>query len=145
MVIKFNDELEKLKCPIPLRYHPMIKGSRTFTLTKNLIITLSNGRIIEIKKGFITDLSSFPKWSWSLFRPFDEGLLGDIIHDYLWSNKKEEEFLFSLNKKEAQRFADIERFIWRKKLAPKKKIKNYITHKFLRTFGFLWYKNIFKL
>ena len=45
----------------------------------------------------------------------------------------------------ARKFADEERYRWRKKLAPKKKLKNFITHYFIRIFGRPFYDRRFKI
>lgn len=103
-------------------------------LGEDMEIVLSDGRTILIPKGFETDLSSIPSWLWGLFKPFDEGLLGDLIHDYLWVNKAEEIKHFGSIVK-ARKWSDEERLRWRKKLAKEFKIKNWVTHKALRIFG----------
>lgn len=103
-------------------------------LGEDMEIVLSDGRTILIPKGFETDLSSIPSWLWGLFKPFDEGLLGDLIHDYLYEDKMAETLYFD-NAYKAQKFADQERDRWRKKLAKEFPIKNWITYKALRIFG----------
>ena len=108
-------------------------------LEEDMEITMSDKRVILIPKGFETDLSSIPSWLWGLFKPFDEGLLGDIIHDYLWQEKMAETLYFN-NAYVAQKFADDERLKWRKKLAKEFPIKNWITHKALRIFGGKYYR-----
>ena len=112
---------------------------RIFYLNEDMEIILSDGRTILIPKGFETDLSSIPQIFWGVFKPFDKGLLGDLIHDYLWEDKMSETLLFYSAYK-AQEFADIERLKWRNKLAPELKIKNWLTHKVLRIFGAAYYK-----
>lgn len=112
---------------------------RIFYLNEDMEIVLSDGRTILIPKGFETDLSSIPQIFWGVFKPFDKGLLGDLIHDYLWEDKMSETLLFDSAYK-AQEFADIERLKWRNKLAPELKIKNWLTHKVLRIFGSAYYK-----
>ena len=108
-------------------------------LAEDMEIVLSDGRTIIIPKGFETDLSSIPQIFWGVFKPFDKGLLGDVIHDYLWKEKMAETLYFD-NDYKAQKFADEERLKWRNKLAPELKIKNWLTHKVLRIFGSTYYK-----
>ena len=60
---------------------------RIFYLGEDMEIVMSDGRTILIPKGFETDLSSIPQIFWGVFKPFDKGLLGDLIHDYLWEDK----------------------------------------------------------
>ena len=111
---------------------------RIFYLGEDMQITLSDKRVILIPKGFETDLSSIPQIFWGVFKPFDKGLLGDLIHDYLWEDKMSETLYFD-NAYTAQKFADEERLKWRNKLAPELKIKNWLTHKVLRIFGAAYY------
>ena len=111
---------------------------RVFYLNEDMEIVLSDKRIILIPKGFETDLSSIPQIFWGVFKPFDKGLLGDLIHDYLWEEKMAETLYFDSAYK-AQKFADDERLKWRKKLAKEYKIKNWITHAALRVFGGKYY------
>ena len=117
---------------------------RIFYLGEDMQITLSDKRVILIPKGFETDLSSIPQIFWSVFKPFDKGLLGDLIHDYLWVEKMSETLYFD-NAYTAQKFADEERLKWRNKLAPELKIKNWLTHKVLRIFGARYYKGKAKI
>lgn len=106
-------------------------------LGEDMEIVLSDGRTIIIPKGFETDLSSIPGFLWGLFKPFDEGLLGDLIHDYLYAidGHKTEEIKHFGNVIKARKWADEERLRWRRKLAKEYKIKNWITHKAVRIFG----------
>ena len=117
---------------------------RIFYLGEDMQITLSDKRVILIPKGFQTDLSSIPQIFWGVFKPFDKGLLGDLIHDYLWVDKMSETLYFD-NAYTAQKFADEERLKWRNKLAPELKIKNWLTHKVLRIFGARYYKGKAKI
>ena len=117
---------------------------RVFYLGEDMQITLSDKRVILIPKGFETDLSSIPQIFWGVFKPFDKGLLGDLIHDYLWVEKMSETLYFD-NAYTAQKFADEERLKWRNKLAPELKIKNWLTHKVLRIFGARYYKGKAKI
>ncbi|MEI7488143.1 MAG: DUF1353 domain-containing protein [Chryseobacterium sp.] len=133
------------KQSIALTYHPMIKGGRTFTVAKDITVELSDGYVITIKEGTITDLSSIPKILWSLMSPIDEAFIADLIHDYLWIDKEGQLGHFNYDIYKARKFADDERYKWRKKMAPKRKIKNWITHRFLRMFGGLWYSRQLKI
>lgn len=124
----------------PLVYINLVYLSeKRWFLGEDMEITMSDGRVILIPKGFETDLSSIPSPLWSIFKPFDKGLLGDLIHDYLWEEKMAETLYFN-NAYVAQKFADDERLKWRKKLAKEFKIKNWITHKVLRIFGGKYYR-----
>lgn len=122
---------------IPLAYLPNTK--RSFEITKEIKVFLSDNREVVIPRGFITDLSSKPRFLWSLFPPFDSSLISTIIHDYLWSNKlKEIEYHGSIYK--AFEFSNKEFFEWNKALK-KNKFINYIEYYFLKYFSMPYYTN----
>ena len=115
-------------------------NSRTFILLDDIKVTLSNGKIIIIPKGFTTDLMSIPSWLWSFLKPFDSALIADIIHDFLYVDKLNQIQLFNNNIYWSMKFADSERNRWRIAISnelPKNnlKIKNYITNKVLNLFA----------
>lgn len=120
------------------------KTGRQFLLGQDIVITLSDGRVITLPKGFETDLSSIPGWAWSFFRPYDDGLIGDLVHDYLWSEQLTEIQHFG-GTYAARKFADEERYRWRKALAPKSKFKNWFTHRLLRLVGGFFYSRQIKI
>lgn len=138
--------MSNLKPPtfIPLAYLPNSKSERTFVLTQQITVTLTNGRELIIPKGFKTDLASVPSWLWSVFKPIDKAFIADLIHDYLWVNKLPEIALHK-GSYNARKFADNERLQWRIALAPKKKFKNYITHYVIRLFGGFYYSRQIKI
>lgn len=102
-------------------------------------VTLSDGYILTIPKDTIWDGASIPKWLWWLMKPIDDGAIGDLIHDQLWIDKQAQFEFFKYNIYEARKFADEERLRWREFLAPKKKIKNKITHFVIRKIGGFYY------
>ena len=106
---------------IPLAY--LTNTEREFELLEAIEVTLSANRTITIPKGYVTDLSSKPKWIWGLLPPFDERLMAVLIHDFLWTNKFEEIEHFG-NIHKAFVFSNNEFNKWNKALAPKKKFKN---------------------
>lgn len=61
--------------------------SPQWELAEAIEYTLSTGQIIRIPLGFLTDLSSVPKFLWSLFPPFGDFLLAAIVHDYLYKTR----------------------------------------------------------
>ena len=105
----------------------------------DLEITLSNGYVIRTSKGTIWDGASIPKWAWWIFKPIDEAAIADYLHDCLWVEKKEQLEYFGYNIYLTRLFADTERNNWRKKLAPRKDMKNLITHFVIRKLGGLFY------
>ena len=128
--------LNHLEAPthIPMTYLPLEKGGRTWMLTEDIEVELSDGYWITLTAGTKTDLMSIPKNAWSIFAPFDKGLIGDLIHDWLWINKIGQIQHFGTIDK-ARWFADNERKVWRLALAPELKFKTKVTHWFIRTFG----------
>ncbi|MBS9773806.1 MAG: DUF1353 domain-containing protein [Tenacibaculum sp.] len=124
---------------IPIQYLPNEKGERTFEVTEDIDITLSDGYVLKIEKGFKTDLASIPKFLWSILSPIDSGFIGDLLHDKLWVDKIGQIQHFDNNLYKARLFADNERLIWRNKIAPKKKFKNYLTHYVIRLIGGFFY------
>lgn len=129
---------EILKLVIPLGYQPWYASERNFIVLEDIKVTMSDGYTFIIKKGTETDMSSIPMWLWSIFKPIDKAFIADLIHDALWVDKIGQINYFQSVYK-ARKFADMERNLWRKKLAPSKKIKNYITHAVIRIFGGIYY------
>lgn len=81
-----------------------VYGSNTvnrYMLLEDVSFYLSNGLIINIKKGYIWDLSSSPRFLWSLFPPDGDFQIAALIHDFLYENKIT-----------SRKFADKEMFLW---------------------------------
>lgn len=115
------------------------KHKRNWITTVEITFTLSDGYTIVIPQGYIWDAASIPKWLWWLFKPIDQGAIGDLVHDYLWDNKIEEIIRFDESINKARKFSDKERVIIRNNFAPKKKIKTFITNLVIRAIGSLFY------
>ena len=99
------------------------KYPRHWITIVDLEIELSDGYVLKVPSGSIWDGASIPKWLWWLFKPIDEGALGDFIHDQLWENKDIQLDRFSFNIYQTRLFADNERVKWRKAHAPRLKNK----------------------
>lgn len=112
---------------------------RSWVTVIDLEITLSDGYVLKKPAGTIWDGASVPVWLWWLLRPIDEGAIGDFIHDMLWFDKEDQLKYFKYNIFDARKFADNERYLWRSSLAKGKRIKNIVTHKFIRWFGGFFY------
>ncbi|MBT0549164.1 DUF1353 domain-containing protein [Riemerella anatipestifer] len=132
--VKWFEKLPKSK-EFPRHYITLI----------DLEIQLSDGYILKIDNGFIWDGASVPSWLHWLFPPIDEGALADLIHDKLWTDKQKQFEYFGYNIYKARKFADDERLLWRKALAPKRKIFNWISHKVIRLLGGLFYSKQIKI
>lgn len=111
----------------------------------DLEIELSDGYVLKVEKGAIWDGASIPKWLWWLFKPIDEGSLGDFIHDKLWEFKSEELKRFNFFIYATRLFADDERLRWRTAHAPSKKIKNKVTNFVIRMIGGFYYSRQMKI
>ncbi len=136
-------EIKYLETPdqIPLMYLCNGKSERRFVTAEKISVELSDGSVLIIEKGFETDLSSVPGWLWSFCRPLDRGMIGDLIHDKLWSEKQFELERFDWSIYATRKFADDERHRWRKKLVPHKWLKNAITHRVIRWVGGFFYSH----
>lgn len=111
-----------------------------YILEKGLNITLSNGDIIKINKGFVWDLSSVPRFLWWLLPPDGDFEIASLIHDFLYINRNK----FNYSRK----FVDKEMLIWSKAANGTsskfsiRNIDNYIRYYAVRAFGWIvWNKN----
>ena len=137
-------KLHYLEKPTQIWFEKIPKSKefpRHWITTLDIEVALSDSYVLKVAKGAIFDGASIPKILWWLFKPVDEGVLGDWIHDELWKDKEGQLEHFKYQIFEARKFADEERLKWRTALAPKKKIKNWITHKIIRLVGGVFYSN----
>jgi hypothetical protein len=112
---------------------------RNWVTITDIEVTLSDGYVLKIPDNTIWDGASIPKWLWWLMKPIDEGALGDLIHDQLWVDKRAQFEFFEYDIHAARKFADEERLRWREALAPRKTVKNIVTHRVIRLIGGLYY------
>lgn len=104
------------------------KSAKYWKLEKDVVVELSNKTVLTIPKGYVYDMATVPKWLWSFVRPFNDGLFGTLIHDYLY-----------VNRIGTRRQADREYLFWNN-LTNKNKFDNYIRYYTVRAFGWiLWY------
>jgi|SRR5690625_4752075 len=108
----------------------------TYELLDSLKFELSNGDVITIPKGFIWDLSSVPRFLWSLFAPDGDYEIASLIHDYLY-----------INKTYSRKFADKEMLIWSRVLNSTsnkwsiRNLDNWVRYYAVRGFGWIvWNK-----
>ena len=113
--------------------YPITKKSH-FELHKGLEIELSTGKIIFIKKGFMTDGSSSPRLLWPILPPYGDFVFAAIIHDYLYrfnvmtQKQADEEMLIwskVINNKNVFRRADNVARFWGVRLFGEKRYNNY--------------------
>ena len=140
------DNVNQLQKEYSLISKTKIRGNNSkprYRLDVTLEIQLSNGMNIEIPKGFQWDLSTAPRFAWSLLPPDGDFELAYLIHDFLWINKEEmathfEYYDMNFN----QKFTDDEMLKWAKVTNGTKKISirnidNYIRYYSVRLFGWL--------
>lgn len=107
------------------------RSSKYWRICKTMVIALSNNELITIPEGFYTDLSSVPKWLWSITRPYGDFLMAAVIHDYLY-----------VKKRYPQKFCDKEMLHWSKLLNNASRIRrvdNYIRYYAVRLFGWTYW------
>ena len=108
-------------------------SSKYWMIIQPLTVKLSTGDIINIPRGFVYDMATVPKWLWSIVRPFNDGLIGFLIHDYLYVHQEKH----SLTRKQADR----EMLYWLN-ITNSNKFDNYIRYCIVRLLGWMWWKNI---
>ena len=108
------------------------KSAKYWKIQNPITVELSNGKIINIPKGFVYDMSTVPKWLWSFVRPVNDGLFGYLIHDVLYINK-----VNGITRKQA----DKEMLFWTS-IINSNKFDNYIRYYIVRLLGWLWWYKI---
>ena len=109
-------------------------SSKYWMIIQPLTIELSDKTVIHIPRRFTYDMATVPKWLWSFVRPFNDGLLAYLIHDYLYVHKE----THKLTRKQC----DQEMLYWLKIINKKNVIDNHIRYFVVRSLGWLWWKNI---
>ena len=107
------------------------KGGKMWILQKEIVHTLHNGETITIPVGFETDLSSVPKFLWSVLPPYGKFLLAPLVHDYL----------YIVDQTRGRAFADKEMLIV-SNATHKNKIDNYVRYWGVRAFGWIYWKYV---
>lgn len=113
---------------------PLVSTTKTknsFVLIESIEVTLSDGRELVIPKGYVTKLSSLPKWLLYFFSPNSIKTLAILIHDRLWTEQVSEIEYFG-NIYEAFKFSNEEFYKWNLKRKSKIRITNYLLLKFLQ-------------
>ena len=108
------------------------KSAKYWKIQKPLGIQLSNGVIINILSGFTYDMSTVPKWLWSIVRPFNDGLFGYLVHDALYLDRSH-----GMTRKEC----DDEMLFWTT-LTNKNKFDNKLRWVIVRLLGWAWWNKI---
>lgn len=63
-----------------------LSNGRDFKTEDVLRYQAKDGRVIEVAKGFVTDLASIPRLFWNLLPPFGKYTLAAVLHDWLYRN-----------------------------------------------------------
>lgn len=103
-------------------------GKKKWKITKPVTVQLTDGKVITIPEGYKWDMASVPRGFWGLVSPYNDGLLGTLIHDYMYTEK--------INTVTA---ANKEYLFWNN-LTNKNKVDNYLRYIYVSLFGWLaWY------
>lgn len=105
------------------------KSSKYWKIIQPLTVLLSNDKLINIPKGFYYDMSTVPKWLWSIVRPYNDGLFGYLVHDTLYVIRNH-----NMTRKEV----DKEMLFWTN-LTNENKFDNYLRYYIVRLLGWLWW------
>lgn len=108
------------------------KSQKYWKIQQPITVTLSNGKTINIPKGFVYDMSTVPKLLWSFVRPFNDGLFGYLVHDVLYVQR-----VSGMTRAQC----DKEMLFWTN-LTNDNKFDNYLRYLFVRAFGWLWWNKI---
>jgi hypothetical protein len=109
------------------------KSKKKWRIKKDIVVELSDGKIIKIPAGYEYDMASVPRFLWSFISPFNDGLFGTLIHDYLY-----------VNKIGTVKQADKEYLFWNN-ITNKNKFDNYLRYYVVRATGWLIWYDIIKI
>jgi len=107
-------------------------SSKYWKIAQPITVVLSSGKIINIPKGFYYDMSTVPKWLWSIVRPYNDGLFGYLVHDVLYVNRNH-----NMTRKEC----DKEMLFWTN-ITNSNKFDNKLRYYVVRLLGCLWWYKI---
>lgn len=107
------------------------KSSKFWKIREPLTVQLSTGKIINIPRDFYYDMSTVPKWLWSITRPYNDGLFGYLVHDCLYVIR---------NHKLTRKEVDREMLFWTN-ITNSNKFDNYFRYVIVRLVGWwVWFK-----
>ena len=119
---------------------------KQYRLRKKINIKLSNGKEIFISNEFEWDLSSVPRFFWTLLPPNGDFIIGALIHDWLYQKR---DFVtkewFDNDSKKAKKFADEEMLLWSNTVNKKEGFSlrgfdNFLRYYGVRLFGWVAWK-----
>lgn len=109
------------------------KSVKYWRIERDVVVQLSTGDELLIPAGYCYDMATVPKWLWSVVRPFNDGLLATLIHDYLYVHKEKH----MLSRAESDR----EYLKWLT-VTNNNQFDNTIRYLVVRAFGWLWWNKI---
>ena len=132
MIVTKHNVIEQLETDdlIVQSYVYKSRYKKYWKIKKPITIVLSTNDIITIPEGYVYDMATVPKWLWSFVRPFNDGLFGILVHDYLYVNQD----VHTLNRKQV----DDEYLFWNN-ITNSNKVDNYLRWVFVRLFGWVWW------
>jgi len=111
----------------------------SWELLEDLTVHLSNGEVITVPKGFMTDFSSTPEFLWGILKPYGDFILAPIVHDWMYRNDYK---VNELGWSKARLFADKEMLYISKETNKKhwyERLDNNVRYFLVRVFGWMNY------
>lgn len=134
--LKNINELSRQEGWFPIEPATEYEGAWWRTL-QDIEVELSDGRIIHIRKGYLTDISTGPQVLWSFLPPIGGHSFPAVIHDWLYTEKP-----FGKSIKEWL-FADREMLRWSKVMNGNKPVGNMTRYILLTIGGWIVYFRFF--
>jgi hypothetical protein len=94
--------------------------------------TLSDGSVILVPAGYVTDFASVPMLLWSFFPPIGKYNRAALVHDYLYDLQYKQK---ELGEQAARKFADEQFLYLANEINPQASIRHYIMYWMVRVFG----------
>jgi hypothetical protein len=121
---------ESLIPDIVVRYFQDDKKCDRWIVYLPITVQLSNGDIITIPEGYITDFASIPQILWFIMPPIGKFNFAVLVHDWLYDTRY----------KNDRKFADLEMKYWMK-IASVPRFQRFLMYIAVRAFGSKWFKN----
>jgi hypothetical protein len=93
---------------------------------------LSDGTIINVPSGYVTDFASVPPLLWSICPPIGKYNRACLVHDYLYDRQYKQA---ELGEYEARKRADFEFLRIANESDPNNKLRHYLMYSMVRRFG----------
>lgn len=93
---------------------------------------LSDGYLLSVPSGYVTDFASVPPLLWSFFPPIGKYNRAAVVHDFLYDMQYREK---ELGEYEARKFADDEFLRIANRIDEKNRVRHYLMFLMVRWFG----------